>query len=192
MILTFKDLQEFEDWRYNLLLVAPGKGEAKKTVSQGFIRINVWEKFSADNPIAEGTATDDILSISSALNLVGVAAEVDEGKTLWVSPQNFKALEPLEDCRGEFSVEIENDPAFDERFDERFWDEHVLDSIMGLAKLQPEISFSLNPDRFGKLGLLRPRGLPFSFDHVEWADRSILRWQQSGRDTSGVYTYGRS
>lgn len=187
MILTFKDLQDFEDWRYNLLLVAPTKGEAKKTVSQGFIRLQAW--YDEHYPSVVGMATDDILSIFSRLDLVGVAAEVGDGKSFWISPQNFKALEPIENRGGEFSVEIENDPAFDARFDELFWDQHVEYSINGVAKVQPEISFSLNPDRFGKLGLLRPRGYPFTFEHVEWADRSILRWE--GHSGFGVYTYGK-
>lgn len=189
MILTFKDSQTFEDWRYNLILVAPTKGEAKKTVSQGFIRLELYNEFDVYPPLIGGMATDDILSISTSLHLLGVAESNDEGKVLWISPQNFKALEPIEDCRGEFSVEIENDPAFDARFDKIFWMEHVEDSINGVAKLQPEISFVLNPDRFGKLGLLRPRGLPFHFQHVEWADRDILRW--GGGNAFGIYTYGK-
>jgi hypothetical protein len=188
MILTFKDLQAFEDWRYNLLLVAPTKGEAKKTVSQGFIRLQLWH--DELYPLVQGYATDDILSIQTSLALTEITAGIGEGKNLWISPQNFKAAEPFEDCNGDFSVEIENDPAFDARFDERFWDEHVEDSINGVAKFQAEIGFTLNPDRFGKLGLLRPRGYPFSFEHVEWADRSILRW--SGHSGFGIYTYGSS
>lgn len=189
MILTFKDSQTFEDWRYNLILVAPSKGEAKKTVSQGFIRLELYNEFDVYPPLIGGMATDDILSISTSLHLLGVAESNDEGKVLWISPQNFKALEPIEDCRGEFSVEIENDPAFDARFDKIFWMEHVEDSINGVAKRQAEMSFVLNPDRFGKLGLLRPRGLPFHFEHVEWADRDILRW--SGGNAFGIYTYGK-
>lgn len=191
MILTFKDSQTFEDWRYNLLLVAPSKGEAKKTVSQGFIRLNAWYKFDTyPFAIVDGMATDDILSISTSIQLEGVAEANGESKVLWISPQNFKALEPIEDCRGEFSVEIENDPAFDARFDKLFWQDHVEESINGVAKRQAEMSFILNPDRFGKLGLLRPRGVPFQFDHVEWADRDILRW--SGGDAFGIYTYGKA
>lgn len=189
MILTFKDLQSFEDWRYNLLLVAPTKGEAKKTVSQGFIRLQVFDELDVYAPLINGMATDDILSIFTSITLFRGVRE-SEGKVLWISPQNFKALEPIEDCRGEFSVEIENDPAFDTRFDKIFWMEHVEDSINGSAKRQAEMSFVLNPDRFGKLGLLRPRGLPFNFQHVEWADRDILRW--SGGNACGIYTYGKA
>lgn len=190
MILTFKDSQTFEDWRYNLILVAPTKGEAKKTVSQGFIRLELFNDLEdVYPPLIGGMATDDILSISTSVQLVRRVGETDR-KTFWISPQNFKALEPIEDCRGEFSVEIENDPAFDERFDKLFWEDHVEDSINGVAKRQAEMSFVLNPDRFGKLGLLRPRGLPFHFQHVEWADRDILRWQ--GGNTAGIYTYGKA
>jgi len=187
MILTFKSLQAFEDWRYNLLLVAPTRGEAKKTVSQGFIRFQLW--YDDLYPMIVGFATDDILSISTSLDVIHITNSFGESEYLWISPQNFKALEPIEDCRGEFSVEIENDPAFDERFDKLFWEDHVEDSINGLAKRQAEMSFVLNPDRFGKLGLLRPRGLPFHFQHVEWADRDILRW--SGGNAFGIYTYGK-
>ena len=158
MILTFKDSQTFEDWRYNLILVAPTKGEAKKTVSQGFIRLELFNDLEdVYPPLIGGMATDDILSISTAIQLFRPVGET-EGKILWISPQNFKALEPIEDCRGEFSVEIENDPAFDQRFDKLFWVDHVEDSINGSVKRQAEMSFVLNPDRFGKLGLLRQIG----------------------------------
>jgi len=180
---------KFEDWRYNLLLVAPGKGEAKKTVSQGIIRLELFRYPATGRPVftLDGSATDDILSIYSAIG--GSSSDIVERTAIWVRPETLKTLEVTQEGFEEFSIDVTNDSSFSEEFDKIFWEEHVLDSIMGNAKGQSEMFFQLNPDRFGKLGLLRPRGIPFDFEHVEWADRSILRWYQ-GDKSRGVYTYG--
>lgn len=186
MRFSFNDAKKFDDWRYNLILVAPGKGEAKKTVSQGFIRLELSAYRASSSGfiyMLEGTATDDILSINSSM---AVTTEHTERESIWVTPQHLKSLEVKHQ-----EVELENDPAYTQEFDKIFWEEHVLDSIFGQSRATKEEYITLNPDRFGKMGLLRPRGLPFEYQFVEWADQNIIRWFQGDTDTRGVYTYGK-
>jgi hypothetical protein len=186
MIVSVEDPGKFEDFRYNLQLVAPGKSDGKKTVSRGFIRLEV-NAFTGASTL-EGVATDDILSIHTSLSVVNTSTTGRE--IVWMLPEALKAAPLVDSCDGTWMVILDGHADYDERFDRMFWEEHVQDSILtGDVKRVPELGFVLNPDRFAKLGLLRPRGKPFAFSHVEWADRSILRW--SADAVSGVYTYGR-
>lgn len=184
MEFTFDNLQQFENWRYNLLLVAPGKGEAKKTVSRGFIRLELWNVVSQDTiggSLLQGAATDDILSISTELPCGG------KSEVIWVRADTLKNVMP-----GYFTdmwmVTLKNDPEFDAKFDKIFWEDHVLDSISGEVVSRPTVWFEVNPDRFRKFSLLRPN-TKITFDFVEWADRDIIRWYHNldGIDTRGVY-----
>ena len=164
-----KDSEAFDDWRYNLVLVAPGKGEAKKTVSRGFIRLSPVPGF------LKGTATDDILSVDAYLRVDDSGFDLP----VWVTTEGLKNAILLED-----TVTLEVSPEFDEKFDELFWEQHVLDSIyMGTPELHGFLS--LSPDRLRKFSLLKPQGQPIKWGFFEWADRSIIQWALG--DLRGVY-----
>ena len=67
MLVRFENEETFNNWRYNLCLVAPTKGEAKKTATLGLIRIQAGDWSCAEHPnvyTLEGAAMDDYLSIS--------------------------------------------------------------------------------------------------------------------------------
>jgi len=176
------DHEDFEQWRYNLLLVNPGKGEAKKTVGGGVIRISVVTSY-----YLMGLASDDILSVAAGLPLGD--PEDTELEPSWWTAEDLKRVEgtPIEG-RGNCRLYQLSDPTpeYSEEFDRIFWKEHVWESIFGDALGAYKWGLGLSPDRLRKFSLLKPTGLPIEWDFCEWADRDIIRWSY-GEHTKGVY-----
>lgn len=174
------DARELYNFFYNLELVAPGKGEAKKTVSSGKIFLE------SDDFMVHGVATDDILSVYGRVFLNDGSENIGQYTT-----DTIKAVRNtiMKDA-GIVTVELPDDDNLDEEFIDLFWRGHVLDSIVdaGTTAAQPLMlpGVNLSPDKLRKFSLLEPRGEhPVRFEFVEWADRDIIRWQY-GPEYSGV------
>lgn len=200
MILTLSDPKLWEEFVYNLTLVAPGKGEAKKTVSKGFIRIELSPFYKGLGPFATGVATDDILSIFTECPIVDYPGESEgEFHHLWSTVEALKAATPTPTTLGNsdalgYSVNLECSPDYDAKFDRLFWVDHVLDSISGEWEAVQSgdqyankawSSVRISPDRLRKFSLLKPQGQPILWEFGEWADRDIIRW--SYEHMEGVY-----
>lgn len=165
------DAEEWNRFVYNLTLVAPGKGEAKKTVSRGFIRLS---NFSTS---LIGMATDDILSVITSIEVDNYQGPPET----WVTVDALKSAGELEGI-----LHLEISPDFDEKFDQLFWADHVYESIAGSATEIFSNGLSISPDRLRKFSLLKPQGNPIRWELVEWADRDIIRWSL-GDNLRGVY-----
>ncbi len=184
---------EFEQWRYNLLLVAPSKGEAKKTVSKGDIYFegSTITKFGgATLTYLTGVATDDILSVRAELPIECFTDDLFQPSTSTV--EALKAVEgtPVEGEPALWAYVLEGSPDYDENFGRKFWEEHVLDSICGpwetVAGYGHWHKLKISPDRLRKFSLLKPQGQPIFWEFGEWADRDIIRWSY-GENLDGVY-----
>lgn len=173
-------LDWFNDWRYNLLLAAPSKGEAKKTVSLGFIRIEALAIWGGDY-VLSGMATDDIFSLHSELP----GELLDEPKTFWISPEKLKGINEFEPHKGGFIIDFPEDPAFDETFDVMFWVEFVERSIYGNVKPLATYRIEVSPERLRKFSLLKPVGQTLFLEFVEWNGWSIIRW--TAANSQGIY-----
>lgn len=182
MKVTFTvDAEQWNTFVYNLTLVAPGKGEAKKTVSRGFIRLYMYDNCDGTGELI-GMATDDILSVITQVTIGGPTTGSFQ-PALWVTVDALKSAGELE---GVLHLEVSED--FDEKFDKLFWAEHVYESIAGAVARNPDrwSGVSISPDRLRKFSLLKPQGNPIHWEFVEWADRSIIRWRL-GDNLRGVY-----
>lgn len=163
----------------NLILFAPNKGEAKKTVSRGLIRLEM-EVIDDKAILIQGAATDDIASIYMSLYVpTSEAATVLKRPLLKeVLKEDFIGYWEPEQLKLSLTgpLELPAQPA-EASFDKKFWVEHVFGSIYYdhvATLLTTGVSF--NPDRMRKLALMEPRGAEVQFWFVEWADRSIIRW----------------
>lgn len=172
------DARELHDLFYNLELVAPGKGEAKKTVSLGKIFLDI------DSFAIHGLATDDIISIyGNVMIQESPASEMSYG---FIEPSMLRDYRiQLGKAKGVQTIDLPLEPE-DEEFMELFWHGHVLESIHGEAGAVVRSQVLLSPDKLRKFSLLEPRGeYPVKYDFVEWADRDIVRWTY-GPNYSGV------
>jgi hypothetical protein len=156
----------------NLTLVAPNKGEAKKSVSGGRVRLEF--QVVGSNLRVAGLATDDHISISSSIVLT-----IPEARAVLDNDLLRRVMD--DDIYGEYPSDALKEPRLgapgppDKEFDRLFWREHVWSSIFSDApSVRPE-GFAFNPERLRKLALLEPRE-EMSFHFVDWADRSIIRW----------------
>lgn len=185
-----QDPKEFDEWKYNLLLIAPGKAESKKTVSRGFIRVDaLWTGIQW---ALTGMATDDILSISAEiLGVIDDNIPLQEINPFWIKPETLKAVTPtLMKGTGFYLVDFPEDEAFDGKHDQRFWLDHVEASIN--EPYQQTVSASitwidLSPDRLRKFSLLKPQGFPMTWEFVIWQSREIIRWSYSAGGCVGIY-----
>src|SRR5688572_18402295 len=111
----------------NLVNFAPNKGQAKKSVSRGLIRLH-FTTFGPEKIRMYGLATDDVVSIHEGVNI-----PIDDVREL-LSPLQFKEL-LLHDYTAYFLPESLRDlhliPAhsYERSWDEKFWMEHVMSSI---------------------------------------------------------------
>lgn len=177
----YANLTEFEEWRYNLLLINPGKGEAKKTVGQGFIRVDGVPGH------LDGYATDDILSVAASLDATPV--QDHNFRPTWWTAEALKSAEVYPVLPNEAErvhVKVQDSLDFDAKFDRLFWVEHVLSSIVGDSDPVSQYHITISPDRLRKMSLLKPQGHPMWWNHVEWADRDLIRWYYR-QNLKGVY-----
>src|SRR5678809_943133 len=124
------DAEEWNQFVYNLTLVAPGKGETKKTVSRGFIRLHLFDNCDGSGELS-GMATDDILSVATSVTIDGPTTG-SFSPALWVTVDSLRAA--LGSYGGDYfsgKVTLEISPEFDEKFDKLFWQDHVYQSIAG-------------------------------------------------------------
>lgn len=164
----------------NLTNVAPNKGEAKKTVSQGLIRVS----FGMDDELEwwmEGHATDDVMAIfqkepisRDQFERMTSATQVDQFE--WVGyylPDTLKSW--LYYNKLDYNT-TRPDSSYDREFDSKFWLDHVDSSILGPAG-HPSVGWvEMNPDRLRKFSLLEPRGQVLRWEFREWADQTVIRW----------------
>lgn len=174
-------LDWFNDWRYNLLLAAPSKGEAKKTVSLGFIRIEALDIWGGGDCVLSGMATDDIFSLHSELP----GKLLEEPKTFWISPEKLKGINEFEPHNGGFIIDFPEDASFDEAYDVMFWVEFVERSLYGDVTPLPAEWIQVSPERLRKFSLLKPVGEPLLLGFVEWNGWSIIRWTTAY--SQGIY-----
>jgi len=197
-------LKSYEEFVYNLTLIAPGKGDAKKSVSKGLIRLGFAPFYKGVGPHLNGMATDDILSVFTETPIYSFDGEPTNeipGGTFqphWVTVEALKAATPtlttLRFLEGDplYEVTLDTSPDFDAKFDRLFWVEHTRDSIMGeweptggRLRTHGWNSVKISPDRLRKFSLLKPQGQPILWEFGEWADRDIIRWTYDSM--SGVY-----
>lgn len=170
------DRKDLRDFLYNLSLIAPGKGEAKKTVSGGKILL------VRSNEHLWGYATDDIVSVVCRISTTDTVFSETVGTILPDEAKDYSLKAPLEDSDHTFRIEV------DTGYDYDFWWGHVNPSINGRPSyghiVQPHLA--LSPDRLRKFGLLEPRGkYPLDLDRVEWEGNDIIRWMY-GPNVKGV------
>lgn len=160
---------------YNLGLVAPGKGEAKKSSSGGRVLIG-YEPVNDLYQIT-GYATDDLLSVQ--VQLPGL---VKEPGALW----------------GEATVDelkMGGQVPIDPNFNEALWIEGVRSSILHGVTLgySAQEEFAVDPNRLRKFSLLEPRShFPLDFKWAEWNYRSILKWKMGPNVRGSFATLDRS
>lgn len=159
----------------NLVTISPTKGEAKKTVSRGIVRLRIVVE-SARLIRIEGMATDDIVSIDQWMLM-----DLDQAQLVMTPALLSEAMRT--DFVGWWTTdELKSGKLhyptteFDPDFDKRFWIEHVHSSIHDLTQGVVAQLFSFNPDRMRKLALIEPRGQEMTMVFCEWADRTIIRW----------------
>ena len=181
------NIQSFEDWRYNLLLIAPTKGEAKKTVSRGYVRVEVENHSRMYDGFwsITGYATDDILSVST--EFLGEPEGDEESRRFWVSTEDLKKVEPSHISENVYTFELPEAEVYDTKFDQLFWHDHVRSSIYDVVPPVTATWLTLSPDRLRKFSLLKPQGHKLYFDFVEWSDRDVIRWSYDDGTTEGVY-----
>ena len=167
---------QLREFLYNLALIAPGKGEAKSSISGSNIFVQ-----RVDHTLY-GWATDDIISVRQTLNLPDDPAYSEVIGI--ITTDQAKAF------RNELTQLSEKDKflfSVDSVYDYNFWWDHVNASINGSVKgrlLDPTLA--LSPDRLRKFGLLEPRGkYPLDLERVQWNHNDIVRWKY-GPDTNGV------
>jgi len=195
-------LKSYEEFVYNLTLVAPGKGDAKKSVSKGLIRLGFAPFYKGVGPHLNGMATDDILSVFTETPLYSFEGEPTNeipGGTFqphWVTVEGLRAATPTPiqglnfGAAPVYRVTLDTSPDFDAKFDRLFWVEHTLDSISGYWDRPSRLGddwdqIKISPDRLRKFSLLKPQGHPILWEFGEWADRDIIRWTYDSM--SGVY-----
>lgn len=180
-------MSSIQDMFYNLATVAPGKGQAKKTVSTGLTRLELTVN---DGKIeVRGLATDDVLSIYQQVTIeLAEAAKVfgqeafertlHEDVVGYFYPDTLRAM-----SGGEPSAP---DRTYDQSFDEKFWRQHVMGSIFDQTPSYPLAYVKVMPDRLRKFSLLKPQDQPLELFMTEWADRTIIRWRYN-KSAYGIY-----
>lgn len=188
-------MSEFHDFLYNLATVAPGKGQAKKTVSTGLVRLELTTNDSRIE--VRGLATDDVVSIYQQVTI-----SLEDTTRIFGSPVMERILH--EDVIGYFYPDTLKtlgelakltiptappppDRLFDQKFDQQFWLEHVMSSIFSATPSTPLHFLKIMPDRLRKFSLLKPADKPLEFYMTEWADRTIIRWRYAEGKAYGIY-----
>lgn len=170
------DQVTWEQMIKNLILFAPTKAEAKKTVSGGLVRIHL-DIHNQDIVVAQGMATDDIISIYTdiAIPIKELATRVKKPLLKEILNSGFTGHWAPEELR-EGTLGLP-ERAFDAGFDDLFWRQHVRSSLSDWVPGIQTFGVSFNPDRMRKLALMEPRGQAVDFWFCEWADRSLIRWR---------------
>jgi hypothetical protein len=170
--------KDLSDFFYNLELVAPGKVEAKKTVSKGFVYLEYHGRTLI------GVATDDFISIYGVVEI----DEIDDFGCLLSTTDDLKRLRGTLDKGSEFSTLDLPETEVDEHLLDFFSVYHI-DMICLPAFELRRWGAWVSPDRLRKFSLLEPRGrYPLKLAHTEYADRDIFRWQY-GPNYRGVYAH---
>jgi hypothetical protein len=139
--------KEYAQWAYNLDLVKPGVGTAKKSASRGSIyyHINDYELV--------GFATDDLLSVKVTLPLMDAPSEVSFGEL-------ESDVSPLGTPGPAFWL-----TAVKESIDGE------------AVNMDHRLTYHVSPDRLRKFSLFEPRGAyPLQFKIVRWNAREVLRF----------------
>jgi hypothetical protein len=141
----------YTEWAYNLNLVKPGVGTAKKSASRGSIY------YSTNTYELVGFATDDLLSVKATLPLG--------------DPDPVTPVVLIDNGELQSDVSQLGTPGIE------FWVQ-VKESIDGDAtNLDHRLTYHVSPDRLRKFSLFEPRGLyPLQFKIVNWSGREVLRF----------------